>query len=172
MGLILDEAVVVAALVGEWRIGASNIDHWVNGSRRDILLRFSVAQETPLVVAEDQIYTTIDGKERTLALVNRFNGGEFISKAQRIMGAVRRWTIGGMDPESGILIVRMTHERGGQDGLIVLLREGATVHELRMLIATNAHGFGVGPEDFASLTWLPVKAHSAESGGSWLGAGN
>jgi hypothetical protein len=59
-----------------------------------------------------------------------------------------------MDPDRGILIVRMTHVRGGQDGLIVLVRDEETRSELRATIAINADEFSVGLEDFASLTWL------------------
>lgn len=153
MGLILDQAVIATTLPGEWSIGASNIDHWVNGTRRDTVFRFTIQQESPLVVAEEQVYTAKDGKEHMVALVGSFAGGEFISKSRRLMGTMTRWTLGGIDSHDGILIVRMTHARGGQDGLIVLVRRHETCEELRMTIATNADGFGVGPEDFASLTW-------------------
>jgi hypothetical protein len=154
MGRILDQSVVAHTLTGEWRIGASNIDPWVNGSRRDCRFHFRVEQESPLILTEEQVFTTVDGKERRLALTNHFAHGEFISKSRRIGGTMSRWSIGGMDPDRGILIVRMTHVRGGQDGLIVLVRDEETRSELRATIAINADEFSVGLEDFASLTWL------------------
>lgn len=155
MRLILDQSVVATTLVGAWTIGASNIDQWVNGTRRDPLFRFAIEQESPLVFREEQTFTTNDGKDRRVTLTNHFVNGEFISRSRRVAGSMSRWSIGGMDPDRGILIVRMTHARGGQDGLIVLVREDATLDELRATIATEADGFGVGPEDFASLSWLP-----------------
>lgn len=152
---ILDEAIVAATLAGEWHIGTSNIDEWVNGTRRDVVIRFAVEKESPLVLTEEQTFTSKDGKERSVVLANRFVNGEFMSKSRRIVGgAVSRWSIGGIDTEHGILIVRMTHARGGQDGLIVLTRGNAESEELRTIIATRAVEFGIGPEDFASLTWL------------------
>ncbi len=154
MGKILDEAAIAHTLAGEWRIGASNIDAWVDGTRRDILFRFTIEQESPLILTEEQVFTTKDGKERRFALANRFVNGEFISKSRRIVSAMSRWSIGGMDQDRGIFLVRMTHSRGGQDGLIVLVRNDTVVNELRTTIAVESDEFGVGPEDFASLTWV------------------
>lgn len=156
MGLILDEAMIAKTLVGEWCIGASNIDDWVNGARRDALFSFAIEQETPLVIKEEQVYTIKDGKERKVSLTNRFTNGQFISKSRGIIGTVSRWTIGGIDIDNGILVVRMIHTRGGQDGLILLVRKDAQVEELRTIIARQAVDFGIGPEDFASLSWVPV----------------
>ena len=156
MGLILDETIIANTLVGDWQVGACNIDDWVNGARRDALFSFAVEQESPLVIKEEQVYKVKDGKERRVALTNRFSDGQFISKGKGIIGTMSRWTIGGIDTENGILIVRMTHTRGGQDGLIVLVRSGDPVEELRSIIAHQADEFGIGPEDFASLSWVPV----------------
>lgn len=155
MGQILDQSTIVHALAGEWRIGASNIDSWVNGTRRDCLFRFTIDQNSPHILTEEQVFTTTDGKERRLALTNRFAYGEFISKSRRIGGTMSRWSVGGIDTDRGILLVRIIHERGGQDGLIALIRDEHTIAELRAIIAIDADKFSVGPEDFASLTWLP-----------------
>ncbi len=154
MGLILDEAVVASNLVGEWHIGASNIADWVNGARRDALLSFAIEQETPLVVKEEQVYIVKDDKERRVSLTNRFSHGQFVSKGRGIIAGMSRWTIGGIDADNGILIVRMTHARGGQDGLIVLIRNDTPAEELRTIIAHQTDELGLGPEDFASLTWV------------------
>lgn len=156
MGQILEQSMVATTLVGEWRIGATNLEQWVNGTRRDPLFTFALEQESPLVFAEKQTFTTKDGKDRSVTYTNRFVNGEFISRGRRLSGSMSRWSIGGIDPDRGILIVRMTHSRGGQDGLIVLVREVATRSELRATIATESDFFGIGPEDFASLSWLPT----------------
>lgn len=162
MGIILDEAVVARNLVGEWRIGASNIGEWVDGSRRDAALSFTIAQETPLVIDEEQVFTIKDDKERRVLLTNRFLNGQFVSRGKGLIAGMSRWTISGIDANNGILIVRMTHARGGQDGLIVLVRKDSQVEELRTIIARHAGDLGLGPEDFASLTWsIPVSVVSA-----------
>ena len=119
-----------------------------------MLFRFTKEQESPLLLTEEQVFTTKDGKERRVALTNRFVGGEFIAKGGRIVGTMSRWSVGALDDELGILLLRIIHARGGQDGLIVLLRHDAPQNELRMTIANRSSEFGVGPEDFASLTWV------------------
>lgn len=143
-------------LEGEWHIGASNIDPWVNGTRRDSLFRFSIEQASPLIVTEEQVFTSKDGKERRTALTSRYTDGEFISKGRRVLGTMSRWSIGGAAPDGAIIVIRLAHERGGQDGLLVLVRREEKRSELRTTIATQAEDYGVGPEDFASLTWLPA----------------
>lgn len=156
MGQLLDQSVIADTLVGEWRIGASNISDWVNGARRDALFRFTKEQDSPLVMAEVQEFTTKDGKKRRVERTSRLVGGEFISKSGRIVGTMSRWSVGGVDADRGIFVVRITDARGGQDGLIVLLRESAAVGELRSIIANKSVEFGLGAEDFASLSWAPV----------------
>lgn len=156
MGQILEQSMIAATLVGEWHIGATNLEQWVNGTRHDALFTFALEQESPLVFSEEQTFTTKDGKDRSVTYTNRFVNGEFISRSRRFSGPMSRWSIGGVDADRGILIIRMTHARGGQDGLIVLVRDPAAQSELRTTIATEADGFGVGPEDFASLSWLQL----------------
>ncbi len=156
MGQLLDQSVIADTLVGEWRIGASNIADWVNGARRDALFRFTKEQESPLVLTEEQVFTTKDGKERRVELTSRLVNSEFISKGRRIVGTMSRWSIGGADVDRGIFVVRIVHAKGGQDGLIVLLRQNSQLSELRTTIANKSAEFGLGPEDFASLSWLPV----------------
>lgn len=156
MGQILDQSDIAETLVGEWRIGASNIEDWVNGMRRDVIFRFTKEQESPLVLSEEQMFTTKDGKARRVELTSRLAGREFISKGRRFVGTMSRWSISGVDADRGISVVRITHARGGQDGLIILVRRVDVLNELRTTIAHNSHDFGVGPEDFASLSWLPA----------------
>lgn len=156
MEITLSEALIAKTLVGDWCIGASNIDDWVNGARRDALLSFSLGQESPLILNEQQVFLAKDGKERKVVLINRFVDGHFVSKGRGIIGGMSRWSIGGLDVEGGILLVRMTHARGGQDGLLLLVRKDTSVEELRTTIARQAEDYGIGPEDFASLTWVPV----------------
>ncbi|MEO7348776.1 MAG: hypothetical protein ABIW32_02780 [Terrimesophilobacter sp.] len=156
MGQLLDQSVFAENLVGEWRIGASNIEDWVNGTRRDALFHFTKEQDNPLVLSEVQVFTTREGKARRIELTSRLVDREFISKGRRIVGTMSRWFIGAVDSDHGIVVVRITHARGAQDGLIVLLRQNAPLSELRSTIANNSDGFGVGPEDFASLSWVPV----------------
>lgn len=156
MGQTLDEAGIARTLVGEWNMGASNIESWVDGSRRDASFRFAVEQESPLVISEEQVFTLKDGKERRNICTNQFHDGEFVSKMRRFLGTMSRWSIRGVSDDGSILIIRMTHARGGQDGLMVMVRRNSEFDELRATLATQSDEFGLGPEDFASLTWLPL----------------
>ena len=155
MGITLDQAGIARVLEGPWSIGASNIGPWVDGSRREPRLRFTVSESEPLVLVEEQKFIAGDGKERTITITNRFAHGRFTSKS-RMLGPMSRWMLGGSDAASTVVVIRMTHERGGQDGLLVLVREDAQRIELRANVATNFEQFELGPEDFASLTWLPM----------------
>lgn len=142
-------------LEGEWRLGATNVDTWVNGTRRDALFRFSIEQESPLVITEEQVFTSREGKEKHTSLTSKYSHGEFIAKGRKILGTMSRWTVGGASPDGSIVVIRLTHERGGQDGLLVLVRSDHVRDDVRTTIATQADEYSIGPEDFASLTWLP-----------------
>ncbi|MEO6942055.1 MAG: hypothetical protein ABI238_01015 [Terrimesophilobacter sp.] len=155
MSITLDQAEIARVLEGAWAIGASNILYWVDGTRRDTQLTFTVASVDPLVFLEEQAFTASDGKGRRIALTNRYIKGEFISKGRRILATMSRWSIGGMGADGTILVIRMTHAQGGQDGLLVIVRKDARDGELRATIAKHSERFGLGPEDFASLSWLP-----------------
>lgn len=156
MGAVAEVSGVEHILEGEWRVGASNIEPWVNGMRRNPVIRFSVGRQTPLTLIEEQSYLSKEGKQRTSSLTSRFTNGEFISKGRRLLAPMSRWSVSGVSADGSTVVIRMTHERGGQDGLLVLVRTAEPMPELRTSIALGAEGFGVGPEDFASLTWLPT----------------
>lgn len=151
----LDQAVVAQVLPGSWVVGASNIADWTDGDREEAEFRFELDDADPLVVLEEQTFRTADGKSRTIAMVSRFSGGTFLSKGRGLLrGGGSRWRLGGVSADGSIALIRMIHPRGGQDGLLLLVRQGFPIGELRRTVASDAAAYGVGPEDFASLSWL------------------
>jgi hypothetical protein len=155
MSTAVDQASIAHALPGTWDLGASNLVDWTDGARRDPEFRFELETEDPLVVVEEQSFTTADGKPRSLAIVSRFLGGSFASKSRGLLrGGGNRWTIGGAAPDGSVVVLRILHPRGGQDGLLVLVRRDTGLREVRSMIAADAAAYGIGPEDFGSLTWL------------------
>jgi hypothetical protein len=152
-----DQAAITHALPGVWALGASNLADWTDGARRDIEFRFEVEGGDPLVVLEEQSFTGPEGRARLVAIVSRLVGGSFVSKGRGLLrGGGSRWTVGGLGPDGAVMVLRILHPRGGQDGLLVLVRRDAGVRELRSAIAMDAARYGIGPEDFASLTWLEL----------------
>lgn len=157
MPTTLDQGTTADVLRGTWGLGATNVVDWLDGSRRDIAITFEVETSDPLTVAERQEYTSHDGKDRLVTIESEWVDGVFRSKGRGILrtGATR-WRVGGVSDDRTILVLRVATVRGGQDGLLVLVRADARSGELRSTIATRSHDFGIGPEDFASLSWLDL----------------
>lgn len=151
----LDQGTTAQVLEGNWVLGATNIVDWLDGTRLDAAFRFEVQSSDPLSVAEQQAYTSADGKDRVISIESEWVDGVFRSKGRGILrtGATR-WRVGGVSDDRAILVLRIATVRDGQDGLFVLVRPDAVPTELRSTIATRAEEFGIGPEDFASLSWL------------------
>lgn len=155
---MLDQEAVAEALPGTWRIGATNIVDWLDGERRDPMFRFEVTESAPLTISEEQAFTTPDGKNKVVAIQSEWVDGVFRSKGRGILkSGASRWRLGGLSDDRSVMIIRVATVRGGQDGLLVLVRPD-TASELRSMIATRSDEFGIGPEDFASLSWLDLSA--------------
>lgn len=162
MPRVLDQETVAGVLPGEWIVGATNVIEWLDDSRRDVIFRFEVVNASPLTIREHQSFTTREGKERQQSIQSEWVNGVFRSKGRGILRAdATRWRLGGVSEDHSTLVLRVATVRGGQDGLIVLVRRDAVPDELRIMIATKSESFGVGPEDFASLSWLELPASAA-----------
>lgn len=155
MPTTLDQNTVATILPGSWRVGATNIVSWLDGERSNVMFRFDVQNENPLSIAEHQSFTTADGKDRVISIYSEWVDGVFRSKGRGLLktGATR-WRMGGVSADHAVMILRVATVRGGQDGLLVLVRDGDDHEELRSRIASSAADLGIGPEDFASLSWL------------------
>ncbi|HEU4848936.1 MAG TPA: hypothetical protein VFS93_00840 [Terrimesophilobacter sp.] len=159
MPTTLDQETIAEALPGSWRVGATNIVDWLDGDRRDPVFRFEVSETTPLAISEEQEFTSPEGKSRLITIQSEWVDGVFRSKGRGILkSGASRWRLGGMSEDRSVLVIRVATIRGGQDGLLVLVRSDAASGELRSMIATRSDEFGLGPEDFASLSWLDLSA--------------
>ncbi len=159
MPTVLDQEIVADVLEGEWRLGATNVVEWLDGTRREVVLQFDIEQSDPLVVTEQQAYTSPDGRRRLQSIRSEWAEGAFRSRGRGILrtGATR-WRLGGVSDDRATIVLRVATVREGQDALFVLVRAGMTAGELRGTIAMRSQEFGVGPEDFASLSWLDLPA--------------
>ncbi len=161
MPTTLDQETVARALPGTWRIGATNVVEWIDGERLDPVLRFEVSEPDPLVISEEQEFVSPDGKSRRISIQSEWVDGIFRSKGRGILkSGASRWRLGGLSADGSVAVIRVATVRGGQDGLLVLVRSDAMTSELRSMIATRSDEFGIGPEDFASLSWLDLSTHS------------
>jgi hypothetical protein len=157
MPTTLDQDTIADALPGTWRIGATNIVDWLDGERRDPVLRFEVIGTAPLAVSEQQTFASPEGRSRLLSIQSEWVDGVFRSKGRGILkSGASRWRVGGLSGDRSVLVIRVATVRDGQDGLLVLVRADAAASELRSMIATRSDEFGIGPEDFASLSWLDL----------------
>ncbi len=155
MPTTLDQGTTADVLRVAWCLGATNVVDWLDGARRDVAIQFDVESSNPLTVTEVQTFTSADGKDRAVTIESEWVDGVFRSKGRGLLktGATR-WRVGGVSSDHAILVLRVATVRGGQDGLLILVRADAATDELRSIIATGSADFGLGPEDFASLTWL------------------
>lgn len=155
MPTTLDQGTTADVLRGTWGLGATNVVDWLDGARRDIVIQFDVETSNPLTVTEVQTFTSADGRDRAVTIESEWVDGVFRSRGRGLLrtGATR-WRVGGVNGDHTILVIRVATVRGGQDGLLVLVRADGANGELRSTIATRSADFGIGPEDFASLTWL------------------
>ena len=155
MPTTLDQGTTADVLRGTWGLGATNVVDWLDGARRDVAIRFDVDTSDPLTVTEIQKFTSAEGKDRSVTIESEWGDGVFRSRGRGLLrtGATR-WRVGGGSSDHSSLVLRVATVRGGQDGLLVLVRADAAPAELRSVIATRSADFGLGPEDFASLSWL------------------
>lgn len=148
---------VAEVVVGAWGLGATSLPEWLDGSRTAAHVQFSVVSPEPLVVREEQRYTSADGKERVGIISSNWANGQFVSRGSGVRRISRgRWRVLGVTDDHNILVIRTERSATVSDGVMVLVRVGADGSELRTTIATSSEDLGLTPEVFASLGWLPL----------------
>ncbi|TQL47808.1 hypothetical protein FB562_0879 [Homoserinimonas aerilata] len=141
-------------LPGSWVVKATNMKMWLDGRRRDPILRYSIAQTAPLVFNESVEFVQADGKPSTVTGKSREIAGEFVWHGSGILRVVAgRWQATGSCHGGDAIVIRYRRTPLVPSGLSVLVREGAVVEELRAEVAHHAHDLGLGLEDFATLNW-------------------
>jgi hypothetical protein len=142
-------------LPGSWRIRATNTQLWLDGRRTDPVITYAVASPSPLLLNDIEEFDAPDGKRKAIRGKSRLSKGAFSWRGSGFFAAhAGRWRVTGIAADSNIVVVSYFKTRIVPSGISVLVRDGVVVDELRTAIARNAASFGLGPEDFATLSWL------------------
>jgi hypothetical protein len=150
-----DVAVLSDLLPGAWRIRASNLPEWLNNGRKSPTLVYELVTPDPLVLTDEATWVSDEGEAAQVTGVDRWAGRHFVRRGtgwRRFTAG--RWRIAGVDNEREIVVVRYGKSTDGHDGIDILVRDGAQVPNLRKTIADAHDEFGLGLEDFATLSWL------------------
>jgi hypothetical protein len=146
-------------LPGEWILGATSLPEWIDGSRRGGRFRFLVESTDPLVLTEEQRFTTPEGRRSKIVVTSRLAGEGFVSRGAGLRRVLRgRWRVLGVTEDASVLALRTERSRRLTEGVIVLVQAGADAGELRRHVAAASEELGLSPEDFASLGWIDLAA--------------
>lgn len=141
-------------LPGSWTVAATNFPMWVSGERRHPRFTYRLLSRTPLVLSDDVSYAE-GGIDKHIRGRDTLRGEGFIWRGRGLLAvATSRWSVMGRSEDGSVLTIRFSRSLATPAGLDVIVREGTEHAELRAMIARSTEGFGLTPEDFASLTWL------------------
>lgn len=141
------------SLPGIWRISATNLPMWVNGSRRDPTFEYALVSETPLTLDDQVHYTDEHGRRRTISGTDRWVGDHFVWRGVGSHRFVRSsWRVASLQED--VLVVHFEKSRVTPAGTDIAVRVGTEHPELRRRIAGDSAGFGLTVAQFASLSWL------------------
>ena len=152
----------LAALVpGTWRIRATNSPLWLTGERTSPTYSYTIVSSDPLRLTVDARWLAADGSEKHLPGTVRWKNGVFVWRGRWLRSFLRsRWAITGSSDDGNIVvIIRFDKSAVTPRGIDVIVREGVKVDDPRARVARSAARFGLTPEDFASLAWLPADTH-------------
>lgn len=145
-------------LPGRWAIRATNLVHWLSGERLNPIVELSLNSTAPFVLGELVEFVTNEGKNRVVRSHSVWSGDTFVTRKMGIhRPSARRWIVSGTSEDGNVIVVM--HGSGGSatGGIDVLVREGSDADEVRALVAREAENFRLSLEDFASLSWFPVR---------------
>lgn len=143
-------------LPGSWHLRATNLPMWLTGERLSATFEYELVGEDPLVLGVAASYATPEGETRQVRGVARSAHDGFVSPGKGLRRMLSsRWSIAGASEDGSVVVIRFQKSRLSLDGLDVLVRSASEVGELRAMVAASTERFGLSPEDFASLSWLP-----------------
>ncbi len=156
MGETMD---VGALLPGTWRIAATNVPVWLDGSRLEPTFTFELVDTDPLVLADDLAFRTPDHEEKHILGRNVWRGDAFHARRGGILRLARgRWTVSGASADGTIAAIRVDASTVRAAGVDILVRSEVERPELRTLIARDTVRYGLTLEEFASLSWTTPTA--------------
>ncbi len=153
MGDAVEIETIRDSLPGNWRISATNLPMWVNGSRRDPEFEYALVSETPLTLDDRVHYTDERGHRRTIIGTDRWVGDHFVWRGTGALRLARsNWLVASLQED--VLVIHFEKSRVTPAGTDIATRVGTEHPELRRRIAGDPAGFGLTVEQFASLSWL------------------
>lgn len=155
MGEILDDRALADLLPGTWTIAATNFPMWLTGERGEPRFTYGLVSRQPLVLSDEVAYLNAVGESKQIIGNDTWKGGEFVWRGKGILRLfTSRWTVAATSADGAVVVIRFSKSLATPAGVDILTREGATVPELRAMVAHATEEFDLTPEDFASLSWL------------------
>lgn len=155
MGEVLGDVVLSDLLPGTWRLAATNMPMWLDGTRLSPRHSYELVGTEPLVFGDDVGFITPEGEEKHVVGTDTWRHGRFVWRGkgwQRIWPT--RWTVSGVSADDSVMVIHFDRSRATPAGVEIRVRDGVHHPELRKLVARDTENLGLTPEDFASLTWL------------------
>jgi len=142
-------------LPGTWRLAATNLPMWVDGTRHDPEFAFEVVDGRELTFTSTVRYATTGGEAKAIVGSDRLRGDEFVRRGRGWLTTLTsRWRVAGANDDFEIVATRYSRSRLAPEGIDVLVRKEAMLTAVRSTVAHATEQFGLTAEDFASLTWL------------------
>lgn len=129
---------------------------WLTGERLSPGFTYELMSDDPLVLRVAASYETPEGETKSVDGIAHWAREGFVSPGKGLRRMLSsRWTIAGASEDGSVVVIRFEKSRLSLDGLDVLVHADSEVEELRSMVAASTEMFGLSPEDFGSLSWLP-----------------
>lgn len=144
-------------LPGTWRIAATNLPVWLDGDHRNPRIELAATSAEPLRFDEVAAFEAATGEPSEFVARSRWAGTHFVRRGRGRRALVRsRWTVGAVDDERGLVVVRVEQSLRSPAGIDLVLRADASGDGVRPYVAARTEQLGLSPEEFGSLTWLTL----------------
>lgn len=144
-------------LPGTWRIAATNLPMWLDGHHLTPRIEVTATSAEPLRLEERATFLTAAGEADELLGRSRWSGTHFVRRGRgRRSFARSRWSVDAHDGERDLLVIRQDPSLTAADGIDLVLRDGSPSEGIRPYVAARTDELGLSPEEFGSLTWLPL----------------
>lgn len=151
-----DPSMLGRLLPGVWHLRATNLPMWLTGERLSPGFEYELASDDPLVLRVVASYRSPEGAEVKASGIARWKRDHFDSPGKGMRRMLSsRWSIAGASEDGTVVVIRFEKSTLSLDGLDVLVHADTEVAELRSMVAASTEQFGLSPEDFGSLSWLP-----------------
>jgi hypothetical protein len=156
--LVVDSAITDTdmgrLLAGRWRVAASTVPWWSLDGRRSPEIEYSTLHSAPLRLRGVARYRSADGGAHQLEGIDEYRRGEFVWHGRGVRRLTpTRWRLTGISESAKVVVLQRDRSLGFAGGIDVLQRPD-TRADARALVAGEASNYGIGLEQFASLSWF------------------